>query len=282
MAEQQTKRVPTDVQHKIIPEGVKGLQNLDERKKFFETLHRERGIEITDVVDTQKVFLFTISDKSEDRHRDTVNPQGWETDDYEKNPVVLWAHNTAQPPVMSSKAILKEPTALKSVAASLPEEVLETYPFARTITDMYTHGVLRMTSVGFRGLEYKIREGEEDLWWPAIDFLKQELTEYSAVPVGSNRNALLEAKAMGIDPAPVVLWAERLMQEHRGEGLWVPQEDLEGIYKDHGPGRKYFLPLTEDLGQANKNTRPEEIKDSERSVFDVSLFSSALKRKLTE
>ena len=53
-----------------------------------------------------------------------------------------------------------------------------------------------------------------------MDFLEQELYEFSIVPVPSNPDAMREAK--GVDLAPLVGWAEETLDTVRGPGLWVP------------------------------------------------------------
>jgi hypothetical protein len=258
--------------------GVERFRDMGERQKFFDELYETRGIEISGVQPEQKVFLFTISDKSEDRHGDTVDPKGWETSDYEKNPVVLFAHDLASPPVMHTKAILKDADRLRAVAVSLPPDIEEAYPFAKTVSSMYEHGIMRMTSVGFRPLEWEVRKGFEDAWWPPVDFKKQELTEYSVVPVGSNRNALLEAQAKSVDIRPLVEWAQRTLEEASGAGLWVPREDLEAVARGSSDRKMFVMPnsaLENGEKLSESMATPREV-----AKFDVELFTQHLRKNL--
>ena len=154
----------------------------DDAKKLADQLQISRS-------DDASLFLYTISDSTEDRHGDTVSVKGWDTQVFEKSGAVLWAHQSRQPPVQTSKKLWVEDGALKSVAERFERGI---YPFADMISDMVERGYIKMTSVGFIPFKWEIREGHEDDWWPPLDFKKQELTEYSIVPAGSNRNAFLE------------------------------------------------------------------------------------------
>jgi HK97 family phage prohead protease len=126
---------------------------------------------------------FVISTAAVDRDGDTVDPKGWDLGSYTKNPVVLWAHDYAQPPVGKAVNIQATKDGLRADVEFLPQGMS---PFADMIHDMCKTGFLNATSVGFRGMEAdpaKDRKG-------GYDFKKQELLEFSIVPVPSNPEAL--------------------------------------------------------------------------------------------
>lgn len=154
----------------------------DEAKRQADTL------EIT-LPSTGRLFKYVISDSTEDRHGDTIAPDGWQLKTFEKSAAVLWAHQHREPPVQTTKKVWLEDQKLMAIAQEFEKGI---NPFADMISEMVARGYIKMTSVGFLPFEYEIREGHEDDWWPPIDFLKQELTEYSIVSSGSNRNAFLE------------------------------------------------------------------------------------------
>ncbi len=127
---------------------------------------------------------FTISTDAVDRDNDTIDPKGWDLSSYMKNPVVLWAHDYSQPPVGKATNIRGTVHGLQADVEFLPKGVS---PFADQIHEMCKGGFLNATSVGFRGMEYdeaKDRRG--------YDFKKQELLEFSIVPVPSNPEALAQ------------------------------------------------------------------------------------------
>jgi HK97 family phage prohead protease len=132
-----------------------------------------------------RIFQFTFSDGTVDRVGDTIAADGWEIDDYLKNPVVLWAHDGQQLPVGKTVEIWVEGDALKGqiqVGSSEQDEILYRKLCA---------GELGAVSVGFLPLEQEFVADDER---QGFDFRKQELLEVSIVPVPANRNALLEAR----------------------------------------------------------------------------------------
>lgn len=97
---------------------------------------------------------------------------------------------------------------------------------------------MRAVSVGF--VPKKWTRNEERAGY-AVDFVEQELLEYSAVPVPANPEALLEAKSAGIDVAPMVEWAEKVLDGAAGEkGLWLPRKDVETLYSALKDGCKHI------------------------------------------
>lgn len=162
-------------------------------------------------------LTFTISTGAVDRDRDTLKVDGWRLDNYRKNPVVLWAHDSRGLPIGRAASILTGSGALKATAEFADAE---TYPFADTVYRMLEGGFLRATSVGFvpiKGLWNDERMG--------IDFEEQELLEFSVVPVPANPEALLDAKAAGIELAPLKAWAEGVLDGFE-PGQWLSKEDV--------------------------------------------------------
>lgn len=128
-------------------------------------------------------MAFTITTASVDRDGDTIDPTGWDLNSYSKNPVVLWAHDYSQPPVGKAVNIQATKDGLRADVEFLPQGMS---PFADMIHDMCKSGFLNATSVGFRGTEFDKSAERKS----GYDFKKQELLEFSIVPVPSNPEAL--------------------------------------------------------------------------------------------
>lgn len=160
-------------------------------------------------------YSFTISTGAVDRDKDTVAVDGWSLDSYRRNPVVLWAHNYASPPVGLAEAVLAKGGQLKARVKFAPAD---TYAFAETVRRLVDGGYLRATSVGFRALKWSFNEERG-----GVDFLEQELMEFSIVPVPANPEALLDAKHAGMDIAPLKDWAVRVLDDME-PGLWLPKD----------------------------------------------------------
>lgn len=154
----------------------------------------------------ERVLRFTISTGTVDRDRDTIAPAGWQLDNFAKNPVVLWSHQAALLPIGKAIDFAKAPDRLVSSVRFLPAEGYGAAgEFADSVFRLARDGFLSATSVGFRPLKWDFTDDEErgaDDWWPGVDFLEQELVEFSIVSVPANPEALIEPMTP-IDIAPV-------------------------------------------------------------------------------
>jgi len=137
---------------------------------------------------------FTISTATKDRDGDTIDPKGWILTNFLKNPVVLFGHDNRSLPIGRAENIRLEGGALK---ASVKFATKEMNKLADSVFQMVKAGFLNATSVGFAPVEFERGDG-------GIQFTKQELLEFSIVPIPSNPEALVTAK--GLDLSPVKDW----------------------------------------------------------------------------
>lgn len=158
--------------------------------------------------DAEDLYPVTLSDGSVDRHGDTVNPTGWDLKAFEKNPVLLWAHDSRSLPIGSVVNVRSEGPALRG------EMKFAKHAFAQDVKGLVDSKILRSVSVGFRPVEWKIAEDRDDgeSWVPPIDFQKQELLELSIVPIPANPNALIDSKAAGESVALICAWAQKTLE----------------------------------------------------------------------
>ena len=150
-----------------------------------------------------RLITFTISTASVDRMGDTIALAGWRLENFRKNPVVLWAHDSSSLPVAKAPKLWIEGDKLKAEAEFTPPGMAR---FNDTVFEMYKQGFLSATSVGFQPLKYAFTDDPTRRF--GIDFLEQELLEFSCVPVPANAEALIEGKSAGIDVGPMLDWAE--------------------------------------------------------------------------
>lgn len=157
----------------------------------------------------RREITFVISSATRDRDGDVIMQNGWNVDHYVKNPVVLWAHDPSQPPIARAKSIRVADNKLISTAV-FPDR--ETYEFGDTVFRLYKGGFLSAVSVGFTPTELELMEGPTpgDI---GFRFMKQELHEYSAVPIPSNPEALVLARSHKINVNPMKEWIERTLDE---------------------------------------------------------------------
>lgn len=193
-------------------------------RKAFITDELKAGVE-----GDERGVRIAITTGAVDRDGDTINPDGWKLTNYRKNPVVLWAHDYRSLPIARSVKIEAADGKLVSVAHFIEPELS---PMAETVLQMVRHRYLNASSVGFLPFEWKSSEDESRKPRRGVDFTKQELLEYSIVPVPSNPEALVEARSVGIDLAPLKDWAERLLDEYHGErGFYLGRGQLEHVLR---------------------------------------------------
>lgn len=203
------------------------------RKRFVldgvEHVGKQEGSE------TDRVLRFTISTDSVDRDGDTIAVDGWELDNFLKNPVVLFGHNYRDLPVARALDVWVEGKKLKSDAEFTDAE---TYAFGDTVYRMFLGKYMRAVSVGFSPTKWMWVEEDDRPF--GIDFIQQELLEYSAVPVPANPEALEEAKSAGINLAPLKDYMDELeasWNEVEG-GVMVPRRLVQQMAKVlHGDQR---------------------------------------------
>lgn len=159
------------------------------------------------VANQERCIDFTISTGAVDRSDDTVNPKGWEVENYLKNPVVLFGHDYHSLPIGKAVSLTMEDGALKSrVQFTTKEE----NPMGDTVYRLIQGGFLKATSVGFKPIEFKTAKDDSRPY--GLDFTKQELLEFSIVPVPANPEALIGAAAAGIPVKMLSDWALKLLE----------------------------------------------------------------------
>jgi HK97 family phage prohead protease len=65
------------------------------------------------------------------------------------------------------------------------------------------------TSVGFNPIKFAFTDDPQRCY--GIDFLEQELLEFSCVPVPANADALIEARNAGVDVDQLLAWARGIL-----------------------------------------------------------------------
>jgi HK97 family phage prohead protease len=162
------------------------------------------------------------SDGSIDRAGDRIAVDGWNLENYLKNPVALWAHDSWSPPLGCGLNIAVEGDRLMG---DIEFAAAQIYPFAETVYQLARAQFIRAVSVGFMPEEWHFVDDEDRGF--GIDFIRQELLEISLCPIPCNPNALGEARAKGIDTRSLVAWAERALD---GAGrVAIPRAELERL-----------------------------------------------------
>lgn len=250
----------------------KALVEKDERAPADVVLRKAFLPEIKAVADDERGIQFSISSAAVDRDRDTLAVEGWQLANYRKNPVVQWAHDYKSLPVARATKVFTEDNKLKAIDHFVERDV---YPFADTVLQMVKHRYLNATSVGFLPIKYQ-RVDPESEQGPeragGIDFTKHELLEHSVVPVPSNPEALVEARAIlrGADWLAYTKEIERLLDiAHDGQLLLVPRASLEAAWKLLSPSTSATVSGTR--ATARKDPPADDDGDDDTSDLPATL-----------
>lgn len=220
---------------------------------------------------SERVVSFVFSDNSVDSYGDTIDARGWDLRTFENNPIALYGHDPDDPENVIGKArnVRVQGTRLVGDIVFADASI---NPKAEMVFQMVKNGFLNAVSVGFEPIEWaqakdKARPG-------GIDFTKQKLREISVVAIPANENALVQARAAGIDVDRLGLTAPRQAKVTR-RGLysvatlasilaelgWL-EESVEWEAEYEGDGSEIPARLTEalrNLGQILVDMTVEEV-----------------------
>ena len=148
------------------------------------------------VVDPDQLIVRSvISTVAPDRAGDVVVPAGLRnTEEYLRNPVVLWAHQRTLPPIGTCQALEILPDRVVAETRFTPAS-----PLALDVFRLYAEGVLRGWSIGFLPRKaYPLVRSARASGPAGLRIEEWDLLEYSAVPVPENPQALTLAVSKGL------------------------------------------------------------------------------------
>lgn len=169
-------------------------------------------------VDAEKRTVDVIaSTETEDSHG-TILVQDWDLERFNRNPVVLWAHNAT---LGMDELPIGRCTRAEVVDGALECTIqfagADVNPRAEQVFQAYRQGFLRAVSVGFnpRSYRWEERDGRE-----VLVLYDNELIELSCVPVGSNPDALARAMAARSNPGPTPTETDHMAMTEEERKLW--------------------------------------------------------------
>lgn len=175
------------------------------------TIHKEFTAQILKAYDDGSQEI-VISTDSVDRDGEVIEVDGWQLENYLANPVVLYAHDYRSVPIGRTLELRREPGQL--VARFQFRDPANDLDPVNQIRAAWEQGILRAASVGFRPLEWRRMDAdddapsssEDDWYWGPKRYLQQELLEWSIVPIPANQEALrraFEAYIKSLQPGSV-------------------------------------------------------------------------------
>jgi HK97 family phage prohead protease len=143
-----------------------------------------------------RIASFIFSDNSVDSYGDTIDARGWDLKAFAVNPVALFGHDPSRPENIIGKAVNVRVEGNRLVG-DIEFAEASVNPNAETVYQMVKGGYLNAVSVGFQPQEWAFAKDKSRPG--GIDFAKQKLLEISVVAIPANENALVQARAAGIE-----------------------------------------------------------------------------------
>lgn len=142
------------------------------------------------VPDAARTLRFVASTSALDRDGDTIAVDGWDTSDFERNPVILWGHDQSALPIGRCIRLVNDGDRLVCDVEFVKADTAVVGPMADAVYTLCVDGFLGAVSVGFVPM---VSELSDDPARPhmSVDFKHQSLLEISIVTVPSNPEALL-------------------------------------------------------------------------------------------
>ena len=201
--------------------------------------------------DGSRTRRFIASDETQDRMGDVIRVRGWKFDEFKKNPVALWGHDSDGFPIGkvhdwtqendSGRPVLRESITYLSAEAN---------PVGDAVLRMIDEGALCAVSVGFvpvRAYKPKNEAERKELGLGAYGVLyeEQQQLELSNCSIPANPNALL-SKGAG---DPIVAAMDDMVK--RGKlGRALADELLRSVAKIVPARRTFALGAVEKIDQA--------------------------------
>lgn len=207
------------------------------------------------------LFEAVITTSAPDRHGENIATEGIETENYLKNPVVLYGHDYSGLPIgkaISLKTFKNKMTARFQLATDI-------LPFADTVGQMIKAGYLNAVSIGGRVLDWS-----EDY----RTILKMEMVEFSVVPVPANSQAIITGRSF---EKAIGKSAEQIKAEYDDAARQVMLDKLSGMPDDK---LKLSVKVLKDLTAAlEEQVKASSQKGSEtpevRRVKHITLLKTA-------
>lgn len=161
-------------------------------EKLAEALTKAlKDVQISEATAENGEFEVIATTQDVDRHGEVIRIDGWEMENYMKNPIILFGHD-----YWNMDCIVGRATEIRFEGGKMIVKGVfasgEANPKAQQLRKLYEEGIVKTVSVGF--IPRQRDEQDRDV------ITKAELLEISFVPVPANPEALSVMKGLGIDP----------------------------------------------------------------------------------
>lgn len=143
--------------------------------------------ELEELENEEADVTVVMTTEDPDRDGDVIDFDGWDFENFQKNPVILWGHDFHSMPIGRAMKITKD-TENRRILVDVKFASTQKAQDVKTLVD---EGVVNAVSPGFIVREFD-RNGPQD----GMKMTKQELLELSFVPIPANPNALAQKKML--------------------------------------------------------------------------------------
>src|SRR6056297_416394 len=257
--------------------------NLVKAKKSTENIavQKEFTVETKMLNEENRDILFVSNDGEMDRDRDFIKVNGWKFENFNKNPVFLWSHNSFNPPYNIAygnviRSYVKDEKLYQVVRfidphKKYPDMKLNEMPkeiqFADLLYKLYRDKNLNAVSVGFNPIDYEFSEKDNE----GVIFKEQEMLELSGVPLPANPRAV-QQRSFGtskIHKQYVGIMRDMLKEERKilGEAREPDYEETETTsWQDVGKKMQDFI---DGYYIQNPDAEPETEEEIPSTVADM-------------
>ena len=147
--------------------------------------------ELTPAMIENREAEFVISSEAVDTYDTVFLAEGADFERYNNNPIVAYGHRTFtdNPDMILGTSEIRQEG--KLTIGKVRFEDAETNPTAEKIFKKIQAGTLRMASIGAQVKEYRYGDAQKNENPGVLYFTRWELLEWSIVPIGSNKDALV-------------------------------------------------------------------------------------------
>ncbi len=154
-----------------------------------------RSVQFTEssIDEANRTAEFIISDETVDRYNTVFTTDGWELEEYRKNPVVLYGHDSwsgnPDKVIGTSEVFIEE----RKLVGRVKFEPAELNELAERVFRKLIHGTIRTASIRADVKDYRRGDVDKGEKKGTVYFTRQVLTEWSIVPLPGNNNAQLRS-----------------------------------------------------------------------------------------
>ena len=201
------------------------------------------GFKVESIDGEERTVTAVISTDAIDRDSEVLLPKGADIEQFQKNPVVLWSHNSSLPPI--GKALWIERKGKKIIA----KVQFATTELAEEVWQLFKGGFLKAFSVGFIPIESRS---------PTPDDIRKK-PEWAEVRRIFSKWLMLEASAVGVPSNPEAL------------ATAIKEGKFECVAKD------FNIEIEEEIKEIEEEVEQED-KEIEQEIINVEIAPVSCKR----